>query len=718
MKIYIFIAFLAVFSSSQNFAQMPVSDCTPINTVKMPISPYENGCLYFDGDFDFARSKDIEILEFNYGSTDSFSISVDLKILPHSRQYIIGKYNWVFAYNIITQGWLCFYVSGAGWKNIYYLNNNTNWHNYKIKFNRTSSTLTTYVDGNPASTFNNYSYLILPDCFSFSIGNYALTAGIGPNSVNRYDGYFNGYMDNLSITVNDSLVVLYKFDECAGQVLRDSISFFIHDRTYPEGSYGSDAVHMQLGFGPSPDSCDPKWTILSGSGYTTGFSQVGSGLGYFNPDPGVNYFSESFSLGLTVWNGYLVNTGVFNRINGNTEANYISGWDGNSWYAFGNGFNHEGVFLTTYQNALIAVGYFDSLKGGIPVNYIAKWDGMNWSGFGDGFDGPAYTALQYGQDLLAGGYFTKSGNTLLNRIGRWDGATWQPVGAGFDGTVWTLCVYNNELYAGGGFLSSGNQTCNGIAKWNGSQWMPVGAGITGTQGKVYVLYVYNGLLWAGGNFKTMDNITVNGICYYDGSVWHSAGAGVCGTYSLEETHGEVVDMVSFEGDLYVCGSFTFMDNEICNKLARWNGSVWCPVEYGPDLRPEDLEVYNGEMIMNGDFYSVSGREYSNIVKYQPDTVIGIINIAENLKPSFTLSNNYPNPFNPKTTIKYDVTGKCFIKMLVFDITGREVKTLVNEYKNTGTYYAEFDGSDFSSGVYFYRVESEGIFKVRRMVLLK
>jgi hypothetical protein len=292
------------------------------------------------------------------------------------------------------------------------------------------------------------------------------------------------------------------------------------------------------------------------------------------------------------------------------------------------------------------------------------------------------------------------------------------MGEGFDGTVWSLCEYKNELYAGGAFLSSAGIPCNGIAKWNGSNWIPVGSGIGGTQAKVYVLYVYKDMLWAGGNFKTMNNVVVNGICYYDGSKWYPVGAGVSGTYSLPETHGEVVDMVSYDGNLYVCGSFTIMDNKICNKLARWNGFNWCPVEYGPDLRPEDLEVYNGSLIMNGDFYSVSGKDYSNIVRYQADTANRNISLNENPLHSFTLSNNYPNPFNPKTTIKYEVKGKCFIKMSIYDATGKEITTLVNEQKNTGTYYSEFDGTNLSSGVYFYKIELGETSEVRKMMLIK
>jgi len=85
---------------------------------------------------------------------------------------------------------------------------------------------------------------------------------------------------------------------------------------------------------------------------------------------------------------------------------------------------------------------------------------------------------------------------------------------------------------------------------------------------------------------------------------------------------------------------------------------------------------------------------------------------------FYLSQNYPNPFNPTTKIRYSVPGSEIVQIKVFDVLGKEIKTLLNEYKQTGTYEIEFDASNLTSGVYFYQL-SAGIFvETKKMILLR
>jgi len=90
---------------------------------------------------------------------------------------------------------------------------------------------------------------------------------------------------------------------------------------------------------------------------------------------------------------------------------------------------------------------------------------------------------------------------------------------------------------------------------------------------------------------------------------------------------------------------------------------------------------------------------------------------------FNLSQNYPNPFNPQTKIKFavpsNVKGQTSnVKLFIYDLLGREVATLVNEELKPGTYEADWDGSNFSSGVYFYKIVSDNFVETRKMVLMK
>ena len=85
---------------------------------------------------------------------------------------------------------------------------------------------------------------------------------------------------------------------------------------------------------------------------------------------------------------------------------------------------------------------------------------------------------------------------------------------------------------------------------------------------------------------------------------------------------------------------------------------------------------------------------------------------------FSLYANYPNPFNPKTIIKFDIARSSLVTLKIYNLLGEEVKTLVDRNLNAGTYTTDFDASSLSSGVYFYRLETEGFTNTRRMMLVK
>lgn len=83
-----------------------------------------------------------------------------------------------------------------------------------------------------------------------------------------------------------------------------------------------------------------------------------------------------------------------------------------------------------------------------------------------------------------------------------------------------------------------------------------------------------------------------------------------------------------------------------------------------------------------------------------------------------LYQNYPNPFNPSTTIRYSIPERSLIKIYIYNTLGEEIKRLVIEEKFAGSYEVNFDGSDLSSGIYFYRLESNKYSYTRKMILLK
>jgi subtilisin-like proprotein convertase family protein len=86
--------------------------------------------------------------------------------------------------------------------------------------------------------------------------------------------------------------------------------------------------------------------------------------------------------------------------------------------------------------------------------------------------------------------------------------------------------------------------------------------------------------------------------------------------------------------------------------------------------------------------------------------------------TYELAQNYPNPFNPSTSIKYSVALDNITKLVVYDITGREVSTLINGFKKAGNYEITFDASKLASGVYFYKLESGSYTETKKMMLIK
>jgi hypothetical protein len=106
------------------------------------------------------------------------------------------------------------------------------------------------------------------------------------------------------------------------------------------------------------------------------------------------------------------------------------------------------------------------------------------------------------------------------------------------------------------------------------------------------------------------------------------------------------------------------------------------------------------------------------VKQQGGTITGVSNITNSIPVKYELSQNYPNPFNPVTKINYSIPKSGIITLKVYDILGRNVTTLVNEFKNAGNYSVEFNADNLSSGVYTYRLESGSYVETKKMLLVK
>jgi hypothetical protein len=112
-------------------------------------------------------------------------------------------------------------------------------------------------------------------------------------------------------------------------------------------------------------------------------------------------------------------------------------------------------------------------------------------------------------------------------------------------------------------------------------------------------------------------------------------------------------------------------------------------------------------------YRLKQVDYDGSFAYSDEIKIEIC------QPSvFFLSQNYPNPFNPATNIKYSIPEDGIVTLKVFDVLGKEVTTLVNEHQQAGTFYVVFDGSNLSSGVYYYQLNAGEFTSTKKLALTK
>ncbi len=187
--------------------------------------------------------------------------------------------------------------------------------------------------------------------------------------------------------------------------------------------------------------------------------------------------------------------------------------------------------------------------------------------------------------------------------------------------------------------------------------------------------------------------------------------------------------VSPRNDVVVAGGVvTFGDVGFVKGIRRSSGQLlWTvplpgafypeprvvPVHH-PRFTPDGSTVYVSTTILGGSSANPHSYLYAIVAG---DTTTDIA-ASPAVPQEFWLEQNYPNPFNPSTTIGFSIRDNGFVSLKVFDVLGREVATLVNEVKQPGTYVVTFNAAHLASGVYYYRLFSNGSVASRRMIVLR
>ncbi len=159
---------------------------------------------------------------------------------------------------------------------------------------------------------------------------------------------------------------------------------------------------------------------------------------------------------------------------------------------------------------------------------------------------------------------------------------------------------------------------------------------------------------------------------------------------------------------------------------QWVFETWWTTENGATNRDGQFQTsaFYGEYDISAEF---AGEKVTSLVQFSKDSdkIIIQLNTTEttvgsnDLPPTtFELAGNYPNPFNPSTTVRYALPHQAQVKISIYDVHGRLVSTLVDESKDTGQHIVEFDGSEIASGTYVLRMTADEFSATSKMLLLK
>jgi len=317
------------------------------------------------------------------------------------------------------------------------------------------------------------------------------------------------------------------------------------------------------------------------------------------------------------------------------------------------------------------------------------------------------------------------------------GSTWTLVytqAGGFQNAIWMTSATNGFMTGDpvGGNWALYNTT-NGGTNWTAVTPAVPGPGIAGWNNSLMIL---GSKIWFGTN-GTKLMYSADG-----GATWSSqTTTGALNTYAVwfnDATNG--IAGGSTTGGVKTVNGGTTWSSLIVNPLLNNNwtgitgyGSNWWISSFTNVIWGST----NGGTSWVADYTAATGHQYyhmskartgnniyavkgagapGQVTKYTAPTGINLI--SGEVPSNYNLSQNYPNPFNPTTNIKFSIPTQGFVTLKVYNNLGKEVATLVNENTSVGTYEVNFDAGSITSGVYFYRLQSDNFTETKRMILIK
>jgi len=305
-----------------------------------------------------------------------------------------------------------------------------------------------------------------------------------------------------------------------------------------------------------------------------------------------------------------------------------------------------------------------------------------------------------------------------------------------NGLTWTQTLFNHNIVS---LAVSGNTICAGDY-FNGALYKSTDNGLT-WEGYIvvnnynfciYSTFIESSFLLAGtlhGLFKSTNgglnwvqtnipnesiiHIIKSGNSYFAGTIW---GSGIYrsddngDTWFLTSMHNRDIDGLVSYGNIIIASALDDIDSLSGIYISSDYGLSWLKRNEGYNSNYIFISLYINSNFVYGGLDNVWSRHLSELIAIKPISTV--------IPRQFYLSQNYPNPFNPTTSIRYELPKSGFVNLVVYDALGKELKTLVNEKQSAGTYEAAFNGSNYTSGVYFYRLTTENFSETKKMLLIK
>lgn len=180
-----------------------------------------------------------------------------------------------------------------------------------------------------------------------------------------------------------------------------------------------------------------------------------------------------------------------------------------------------------------------------------------------------------------------------------------------------------------------------------------------------------------------------------------------------------------ENNVYVTGSSHDMVSQgLCYTLKyssvgelKWQHRFDAP--HGIFENPHSISLDDSNnVIIGGDYRDSTNGTNFFVMKIKQKLGTGIQQTNDDLPVQYFLSQNFPNPFNPVTKIEFSIPKSGFVKLEIYDLLGRKVKELLNQELSAGNYTVDFDSSELSSGIYYYRLFTKEFIQIKKAVLLK